>query len=909
MRFRLLTSTLVVATVLAATVAGATTIIPAADPGELAVESQGVFLARAGASRVVTRSAYLSTVTGFEVLSVVKGRLKPGDRVEVIVPGGVKDGVGWAVPGSPGFAAGRVYLVFVDLVRGGYWQPRLLADSVLQRSAADNGTAILEPVPEAMQLERVQGFGPATALVPAAVEEKRFLDALEESLAGRPGWEWGRVLASSWNESESVKSAPSGCSFMTWDDGNGIRWKTFDSGGSLTMRAESGTSTEDQDKIGRALDRWNGISATSLDLRYGGATAAPPSSCNPSTTDFTANAIVFDDPCDEMPNLSNCSGTLAIGGPSFYESTYTFDGQSWHQAVAWFVVVNTGAAGCLSALDYERMFSHEMGHGLGFGHVADASAMMNATCCNDHNALDESCAQYLYPSAVPTATPTPTATPSGPTPTRTPTRTPTATRTPTSTGPTATPTRTPTRTATPSTPSPTPTANGGQSSMVTVPVVVHDDGEGGTAWRSDVIVTNRNAKLQQLRFTYLTSDKASYKVTRTLPSFATLLLEDLVVSLFGAGDGKGPLSIEVLTQGTVSPVVVSRAYSENSFGNLGSGLPADVRPSTAVVAMPGLFHDGDFRSNIAVTAGDSDVWATFDLYRGTDGKVAGGVTRKISAGAQNQWSVGQLFRDWVLDGVPMTLRVSLSQPGIAFASLVDNASTDSAVFLGNQPSSTWVVPVVAHLPGEEGTFWSSSVAIWNAKGTTTIVDLEYLPEKIDNSGGGRHAGLIYLGPYATRNFDDVLYNEFGIDDGKGVLVVDSNQQITVTSRVFTDGPNGGTSGNGVRTVPVSAMKSGTAVLPGVRMVDGFRTNVGFVTGDHGANFTCTLYDGDGTQRATSFVTVPARSLKQRSVEQIFVGAPFPDPVGMITVESDVPFLAYLTVIDGTSQDPVFVMPQ
>ncbi len=81
-------------------------------------------------------------------------------------------------------------------------------------------------------------------------------------------------------------------------------------------------------------------------------------------------------------------------------------------------------------------------------------------------------------------------------------------------------------------------------------------------------------------------------------------------SLFGAGDGKGPLSIEVLTQGTEPPVVVSRAYSENAFGNLGSGLPADVQPSTAVVAMPGLFHDGDFRSNIAVTAGDQEVWAT-----------------------------------------------------------------------------------------------------------------------------------------------------------------------------------------------------------------------------------------------------------------------------------------------------------
>ncbi len=384
-----------------------------------------------------------------------------------------------------------------------------------------------------------------------------------------------------------------------------------------------------------------------------------------------------------------------------------------------------------------------------------------------------------------------------------------------------------------------------------------------------------------------------------------------MVSLFGAGDGKGPLDVEVLTQGTMPPVVVSRAYSENAFGNLGSGLPADVQPSMETVAMPGLFHDGDFRSNIAVTAAETDVWATFDLYRGLDGLVAGSVQRKIDAGAQKQWSVQQLFPGQADDGVPMTVRVSLSQPGITFASLVDNASTDSAVFLGKEPASTWVVPVVAHLPGAEDTFWSSSVAIWNSKGSNTVLDLEYLPEKTDNSGGGILGPLVFLGPYATTNLDDVLFNDFGIDNGKGVLVVESSQPITVTSRVFTDGPQGGSSGNGVRTVPIAAMQTGTSVLPGVRMLDGFRTNVGFVTGDQGTTFDCTLYDADGTVRAQGTVTVPARSLKQRSVEQIFgsSGYQIPDPVGMITVESSVEFLTYLTVIDGTSQDPVFVMPQ
>jgi hypothetical protein len=234
------------------------------------------------------------------------------------------------------------------------------------------------------------------------------------------------------------------------------------------------------------------------------------------------------------------------------------------------------------------------------------------------------------------------------------------------------------------------------------------------------------------------------------------------------------------------------------------------------------------------------------------------------------------------------------------------------VFLGKEASTIWIVPVVAHVEGAEETFWSSSVAIWNAGATTTTVDLEYLPEKTDNQTGGLMAPLVSLEPYGTRNLDDVVLNELGITDGKGVLVVKASQPITVTSRVFTDCavcPLHGTSGNGVRTVPASAIKAGTAVLPGVRMMDGFRTNVGFVTGDQGATFGCTLYDSDGTVRAQGTVTVPARSLKQRSIEQIFGGSAVVDPVGMLTVESADPFLVYMTIIDGTSQDPVFVMPQ
>jgi hypothetical protein len=102
----------------------ATTIAPAADPGELARDSRAVFLARAGESRVVERANFLATVTELEVVSTLKGPLAPGDVIDNIVPGGVKDGVGWAVAGAPELTAGETYLVFADLApNGGSWPP------------------------------------------------------------------------------------------------------------------------------------------------------------------------------------------------------------------------------------------------------------------------------------------------------------------------------------------------------------------------------------------------------------------------------------------------------------------------------------------------------------------------------------------------------------------------------------------------------------------------------------------------------------------------------------------------------------------------------------------------------------------------------------------------------------------
>jgi hypothetical protein len=92
------------------------------------------------------------------------------------------------------------------------------------------------------------------------------------------------------------------------------------------------------------------------------------------------------------------------------------------------------------------------------------------------------------------------------------------------------------------------------------------------------------------------------------------------------------------------------------------------------------------------------------------------------------------------------------------------------------------------------------------------------------------------------------------------------------------------------------------------MVDGFRTNVGIVTGDAVATMEFNLHDSDGSLLADRALELPPRSLRQFSMAKLFsqVVTP-PNPAGSLIITGNTAFLAYLTVIDGSSQDPVFVM--
>ena len=413
----------------------AASIVPPENLGELARISDAVVLAQAGAARVSQRGIQAFTLTTFRVLEVVSSELDRGDRIAVETPGGERDGYLWFVPGSPRFEPGQVYLLFLGQKPTGEWLPRMMAYGLLRRVHGRDGSSLLAPLPEETG---IQPFPRPDGILPEPVEtyrETALLPHLRAVATGRDVWDSRKVLARSDQIpfEAQAQTIPAGCAYMT-TQGSSFRWQEFDLGRSATMQADAtgdssatparGFSDNGFSQVSGALDDWMGISSTSMRLVDGG-TGAYTMPCT-GGQDYPSNDIVvFNDPCSDIPDLSGCAGTLGYGGVGA-SGSHTFDGMTWWTINHWYMVVNNGA-GCLGPTNYQRMLAHELGHGLGFDHVSDPSALMYYMCCNTINSTDTTCAQYLYPAAGPP----------GPTPTPTATRTPTPTPTPPTSPPAA----------------------------------------------------------------------------------------------------------------------------------------------------------------------------------------------------------------------------------------------------------------------------------------------------------------------------------------------------------------------------------------------------------------------------------------------------------------------------------------
>ena len=414
-RFSVLALSSLLGLLLATPPSRATTVAPPADLGQMARLSDAVVFAQAIESWVEERSSLPYTLTRFQTLQQVAGA-DPGLIFEVREPGGAGKRRAAAVAGAPRYAAGRNYLLFLDRAPAGRWRSKMMAFGLLQEI---EGTDLLEPLPEA---PRIELLAPGDFEPPGLYHRDALLQHLRDVAHGAP---WNRLQVEASRQPAGDKTlqaqgaplqtagealtAPSGCVFLTHDpDGLPIRWFGYETGAKsssimATTPGQNGIADDGVAAVQGGVSTWTGHPDSLIRFVYGG-TRPRNITCSTGGFDYDDGAVVFNDPCSDLADLSGCAGTLAFGG-ALYDpaNTQTYDGAQWHPALSTFVIVNNGTE-CVGETNFKEVLGHELGHTQGFGHhdpPNPADALMSAMLKGDGlgaalRATDKVCASFAY---------------------------------------------------------------------------------------------------------------------------------------------------------------------------------------------------------------------------------------------------------------------------------------------------------------------------------------------------------------------------------------------------------------------------------------------------------------------------------------------------------------------------------
>ncbi|HNX49700.1 MAG TPA: pre-peptidase C-terminal domain-containing protein [Thermoanaerobaculaceae bacterium] len=222
------------------------------------------------------------------------------------------------------------------------------------------------------------------------------------------------------------------------------------------------------------------------------------------------------------------------------------------------------------------------------------------------------------------------------------------------------------------------------------------------------------------------------------------------------------------------------------------------------------------------------------------------------------------------------------------------------------------LPAAAHLGGSAGTNWRTDPEIHNPGPASATFTIELL--KRDQPNPSPASRSFSLDPGRSIRYPDVLDQVFGFSGSATLRVRPSQGKVMVTGRTYND-VSTGTFG---QFIPGVSGTRGFAAGETARLVQlaqsadasrGFRTNLGLVNiSAVPATITVTLSRGDGTVVGTKSYPLGAFEFKQ--IDRIFSSVTtqgVDDGFAVLTTASaGAAFLAYASVIDNRSGDPIYI---
>ena len=179
-------------------------------------------------------------------------------------------------------------------------------------------------------------------------------------------------------------------------------------------------------------------------------------------------------------------------------------------------------------------------------------------------------------------------------------------------------------------------------------------------------------------------------------------------------------------------------------------------------------------------------------------------------------------------------------------------------------ASTRIIPVAGHLPGANGTSWTTDVTLTNNTPSPVDVDLVFRPED-----GIARTRRVTLGANQSALFKDAVdptqFSGTNPATWLGQLEVRSAGDVSATTHIFTQDTAGGTFGSTYDDFDPSILsKSGS--IAGLIQSSHFRSNIAFANANDQANgFDYVVRREDGSVAATRHLDVPAHSTRQVSI--------------------------------------------
>jgi subtilisin-like proprotein convertase family protein len=211
-----------------------------------------------------------------------------------------------------------------------------------------------------------------------------------------------------------------------------------------------------------------------------------------------------------------------------------------------------------------------------------------------------------------------------------------------------------------------------------------------------------------------------------------------------------------------------------------------------------------------------------------------------------------------------------------------------------------LIAAVAHTPGALGTAWQTDVRLFN--GGALAANVTAIFTHSGDEGWNHFAAVkLSIAPQQVMALDDVVAATMHTSGLGQLEFLGDTGALIITSRTYTRA-NGGTYGQFIPAVPTTDAAAITYV-PRIQSTADFRTNVGFAeTAGGSGSVHVTLFDGASGSVISQqdYPILPFGQLQFPAAGGVLITAE------LRVISGDARIVAYSSVIDNRSGDPIYV---